>query len=84
MKFIELNLHERLQKAIDELGFIETSYEEEDIVFTQFTLTTEKFVIDISGLDLVEIKFVAIGWLDVPNCKTIEDLKQLIRLFKNE
>jgi len=70
------------EKELLELGFINTSYEEDGISFTEFTLTTEKFKIEISGINLVEIHFLVIGWVDVPNCKTIEDLKQLIRLFE--
>lgn len=65
-----------------ELGFIDTSYVEENENFTEFTLTTSKFEIQISGIDNVEIKFLSIGWVDVPNCKTIEDIKYLIRLFE--
>ena len=38
------------------LGFKETSYIEEDIHFTEFTLETESFVIQVSGIDDVEIK----------------------------
>jgi hypothetical protein len=69
------------QKELLELGFVDTSYNEEGIDFTEFTLTTEKFTIQISGLDLVEIQFIGLGWIDVPNCKTIDDLKCLIKLF---
>lgn len=64
-----------------ELGFIDTSYTEENENFTEFTLTTQKFEIQVSGIDNVEINFITIGWVDVPNCKTIEDLKNLIKLF---
>ena len=64
-----------------ELGFIDTSYSEDEIEFTEHTLTTENFKIEISGLDNVEIKFTSLGWIDVPNCKSVEDLKELIRLF---
>jgi hypothetical protein len=73
------------EKELLELGFIDTSYveylKEGKVEFTEFTLTTEKFIIQISGLDLVEIQFVGLGWINVPNCKTIEDLKCLIKLF---
>lgn len=69
------------EKELLELGFIDTSYTEDKIDFTEHTLTKETFSIEISGIDSVEIKFVGISWVDVPNCKTIEDLKQLIRLF---
>ncbi len=69
------------KKELLELGFIDTSYTEDGINFTEFTLTKDKFKIEISGINLVEIHFLVIGWVGVPNCKTIDDLKQLIRLF---
>ena len=69
------------KKELLELGFIDTSYSEEGINFTEFTFTTENFTIEILGIDLVEIKFLSIGWVEVPNCKSIDDLKHLIRLF---
>lgn len=65
-----------------ELGFIDTSYVEEKENFTEFTLTTSKFEIQVSGIDNVEIKFLSIGWVDIPKCKNIEDIKHLIRLFE--
>jgi hypothetical protein len=70
------------KKDLLELGFIDTSYVEESENFTEFTLQTEKFKIEISGLDTVDIEFLGFGWIDVPNCKTIDDLKHLIRLFE--
>lgn len=69
------------EKELLDLGFIDTSYSEEGIDFTEFKLSNEKFTIEISGLDLVEMSFVGLGWIEVPNCKTIEDLKCLIKLF---
>lgn len=78
------NLYNRLidnEKELLELGFIDTSYVEEENVFTEFTLTTEKFKIEISGDSNVEIHFHFKDWIDVPNCKTLYDLKHLIRLF---
>jgi hypothetical protein len=65
-----------------ELGFIDTSYVEEEINFTELTLTKENFKIQIHGVNLVEIEFEPRIWVEVPNCKTVEDLKQLIRLFE--
>ena len=70
-----------------ELGFVDTSYVEEGINFTEFTLQTDKFCIEVSGETLVEIQlFVAHEsfrtWIHVPNCKDIEDIKCLIRLFE--
>lgn len=63
------------------IGFKDTSYIEEDIHFTEFTLETESFVIQVSDIDDVEIKVADNDWLFVPNCKTINQLKQLIKLF---
>jgi len=63
------------------LGFKDTSYIEEDIHFTEFTLETESFIIQVSGIDEIEIKVADNDWLFVPNCKTINQLKQLIKLF---
>lgn len=65
-----------------ELGFIDTSYVEENENFTEFTLTTSNIEIQVSGIDNVEMKFLYVGWVDVSNCKTIEDIKHLIRLFE--
>jgi hypothetical protein len=71
------------QKELILLGFIDTSYQEEHIFFTEFTLKNENFEIQISGIENVEIKLENGFWNQVPNCKTIEDLKQLIKLFTN-
>ena len=69
------------EKELLELGFVDTSYVEEGINYTQHNLYTEKFIIEVSGINLVEIDFKVNGWVTVPNCKTISDLKELIRLF---
>lgn len=68
-------------KELLELGFIDTSYIEEDNYFREFTLERENFKIEVSGISIVEIKFPITGWITVPNCKNIQDLKELIRLF---
>lgn len=70
-------------KELLELGFIDTSYNEDGIDFREHTFTTEDFTIEIDGINSVEIRF-NLEWVYVPNCKTIDDLKQLIRLFKNK
>jgi len=67
-----------------ELGFIDISYTEENTDFREFTLTKEKFKIEVSGLDSVDIHFFNIGWVEVPNCRTIKHLKELIKLFEYE
>lgn len=65
-----------------ELGFINTSYVEEGVNFTEFTLTSDNIKIEISGINNVDIYFFDIGWINVPNCKTIKHLIDLIKLFK--
>lgn len=69
------------------LGFKDTSYvedfqgHEESIHFQVYTLETENFTIQITGAcEMVEIK-INHEWIDVPNCKTITDIKNLIKLF---
>ena len=64
-----------------ELGFKDTSYtDDEGNSFTEFTIKNDDISISVMGLNFVEI---CIGnyWQEVLNCKTIEDLKQLVRLF---
>jgi hypothetical protein len=63
------------------LGFKDTSYTEEEIEFTEFTLKKEKFTIQIHGDNLVEFEVEPKIWVEVPNCKKISHLKQLIKLF---
>ena len=59
-----------------ELGFKDKSCED----FEQFTLDINDFVrIEYSNL-FVDI-FVFDHWVNVPNCKTIADMKNLIKLF---
>lgn len=69
------------------LGFKDTSYvedfqgHEECIYYQEYTLETENFIIQITGAcEIVEIK-INNNWIDVPNCKTTNQLKQLIKLF---
>ena len=72
------------KKELLELGFIDTSYIEEQINFKNFTLKNENFTIEVSGVYITEIYLPYVGWVDVPNCKTISDLKQLIKLFSKQ
>ena len=62
-------------------GFVDTSCDYEGDHFSEFTLQLQDLTIMISGIDLVEIGTHS-DWLTVPNCKTIKDLDNLIRLFK--
>lgn len=71
------------EKDLLELGFIDTSFFEENEKFTEFTLTKDNFVIEVSGINHVEIKLSCGFWNHVPNCNSIQDLKILIKLFIN-
>ena len=62
------------------LGFKDTSFSNGEDYFQEFTIEKGIVKIQVSGIDLVEIA-IDNNWVDLPNCKTIEDLKQLIRLF---
>ena len=70
------------EKELIKLGFVDTSYVEEDILFTEYTLKhSDGFTIMVSGLNLTEI-FIDETWITVPNCKNITDVTKLIELFK--
>ena len=70
------------EKELIKLGFVDTSYVEEDILFTEYTLKhSDGFTIMVSGLNLTEI-FIDENWITVPNCKNITDVTKLIELFK--
>ena len=70
------------EEDLIKLGFVNTSYVEEDILFTEYTLNHEDgFTIMVSGLNLTEI-YVNENWITVPNCKNIIDVTKLIELFK--
>ena len=69
-------------EALIEMGFVDTSFTDEGIKFLELTYTSDKFKIQVSGDNYVEINFLNdYTWLDV-NATTIEDIKDLIRLFK--
>ena len=60
-----------------ELGFVDTSYAD----IEQFTLKINEFAqVETCGDSVVDI-CVFDHWISVPNCKTIEDMKNLIKLF---
>jgi len=67
-------------KELLELGFIDNSYTEEGVFFSEFSLKNDAFRIEVSGIYLVEIRFNGSNW-QTTNCKTISDIKELIRLF---
>jgi len=63
-------------KELIKLGFKDVSYTYDGTEFREFT----KDNICISGINFVEIKLNEV-WSHVPNCKNVDDLKELIRLF---
>jgi hypothetical protein len=68
-------------EALIEMGFADTSFTDEGIDFTEFTYTMGNRKIQVSGDNFVEIQVVDYLWVEV-NATTIEDIKDLIRLFK--
>ena len=68
------------KEALLKRGFVDTSLDYNGEHFSEFTLQLQDKTILISGIDLVEIATHR-DWLTVPNCKTIKDLDDLIRLF---
>lgn len=60
--------------------FKEHSWQDDGEMFTEFVLETPNCHIEILGIDTVSIKTNR-EWVDVPNCRTIKDLDDLIRLF---
>jgi hypothetical protein len=66
-------------EALIEMGFVDTSYLE-DGVFNDYTYTDEKFSINFYGNNILEIQFFD-EWITT-NAKTMEDIQDLIRLFK--
>jgi hypothetical protein len=70
------------EKELLKLGFVNTSYRYENDFFTEFTFKCDNFLIQISGDSLVELNYELSGWITIPNCITIKDLKMLIKLSK--
>ena len=67
------------EKQLLALGFKDTSSPDGSI-FNDYTYSAEEFTINVYGDNIVEIK-IGLQWSEVPNCKTIADIKHLIRLF---
>ena len=59
------------------LGFKDTTYTD----FEKFTLDVNEFSQIETYRDSVVDICVFDHWVNVPNCKTIEDMKNLIKLF---
>jgi hypothetical protein len=64
-----------------QLGFVDKSYEDEGEHFKEFELKLKNCSIVILG-ETVEIQQGNSVYVEVPNCKYILDLKNLIKLFK--
>lgn len=69
---------------LKKLGFKDFSTKNDNEVFTDYRLVGKGISIDITGITLVEIIIGHDTWITVPNCKTIDDIKELIRLFNIE
>ena len=67
-------------KELLDLGFKDTSFEEDGMFFREFTLIYKSICFEIDGDNSVDMS-IDNNWTTVPNCETIEDLKQLVRLF---
>ncbi len=68
------------KKELLGLGFKDTSFLNLEDYFREFTIEKGIVKIQVSGIDLVEIA-IDNNWIDLPNCKKIDDLKQLVKLF---
>jgi hypothetical protein len=67
-------------EALIEIGFLDTSYTDEGIRFTQFSYYEELFNLQVYGDNVVEIQ-IGYDWQST-NATTMEDIQDLIRLFK--
>jgi len=68
------------EKEILELGFKKITWKDDGQDFTEYKKESGNYGILISGTTLVEV-FATDSIVTVKNCNTINDLKQLIRLF---
>jgi hypothetical protein len=69
------------ENEILSIGFKKNQWEEENETFTEYIIGNGKVGIEISGTTLVEITTCKGVFITVPNCETIEDLKELVRLL---
>jgi hypothetical protein len=67
-------------EALIEMGFVDTSYTDNGIRFTQFSYYEELFNLQVYGDNVVDMQ-LGYDW-HATNATTIEDIKDLIRLFK--
>lgn len=68
------------EQELLKIGFSDTSWTDDGNTFTEHTLTDGPVTIEISGLSLVEI-CQNHTYIEVPNCKTTDDLKTLLHLL---
>lgn len=68
------------EQELLKLGFTDTSWKEEETTFTEHQKINSGLKIVISGLYLVEI-YKDHTYIEVPNCKTTDDLKTLLILL---
>jgi len=67
-------------KELLDLGFKDTSNTYDGVFFREFLIEKNLVKIQVNGLDSVEFA-IDNNWIELPNCNTIDDLKQLIKLF---
>ncbi len=68
-------------EALIKMGFVDTSYPE-DGVLNDYTYHDEKFSINFYGNNNVDILLLFCDEWITTNAKTMEDIQDLIRLFK--
>lgn len=69
------------EKEILSLGFKKNEWTYESENFVEYIKGNGNVGIEISGINLVEITAGKGIFVTVPNCKTIDDLKSLIKLL---
>jgi len=69
------------EKEILSLGFKKNQQEDDGEIFTEYLLGNGTLGILISGFTLVKITQGKGIFITVPNCKTIDDLKSLVKLL---
>jgi hypothetical protein len=68
-------------KELKKIGFKDNTKTIDKETFTEFRFDGKEVSIEISGTTLVEITTGRNVWITVPGCQTLEDVKQLMRLF---
>lgn len=69
------------EKDILSLGFKKNQWTDEGNDFTEYLLGNDEVGILISGTTLVEITQGKGSFITAKNCETIDDLRELVRLF---